>query len=112
MSGGASPVSAYVEQAPASLRPEVRRVLTAVDPLRWIARARPGTVLLQDGRRDTVVPRSALLTLAQAAPKGTALRWYAAPHELNVTAYRDQLDWLSRKLGIRGPAVAGARTGP
>ena len=25
---------------------------------------------------------------------------------------RDQLDWLSRKLAIRGPAVRGARTGP
>jgi dienelactone hydrolase len=112
MSGGASPVSAYVKQAPESLRPKVRRVLTALDPLRWIARARPGTILIQDGRQDTVVPRRALLALAHAAPSGTQLRWYAAPHELSVAAYRDQLDWLSRRLRIRGPAVAGARTGP
>lgn len=112
MSGGATPVSAYVAKAPAALRPEVRRVLTALDPLRWIARARPGTILLQDGRRDTVVPRSALLALAHAAPRGTELRWYQAPHELSIVAYRDQLGWLARKLGIHGPAVAGAPTGP
>jgi dienelactone hydrolase len=112
MSGGASPVSTYVAQAPPALRRRMRRVLTEIDPLRWIARARPGTILLQDGRRDKVVPRSALLALAHAAPPGTELRWYAAPHELNIAAYRDQVDWLARKLAIRGPAVPGARTGP
>ena len=112
MSGGASPVAAYVARAPALLRAEVRRVLTTLDPLRWIARARPGTILLQDGRKDTIVPRRALLALAHAAPARTELRWYRAPHELSVRAYREQLDWLSRKLPIRGPAVAGARTGP
>ena len=37
MSGGASPVATYVAQAPAALRPQVRTVLTALDPLRWIA---------------------------------------------------------------------------
>jgi uncharacterized protein len=112
MSGGATPVAAYVAGAPAALRPAVRRALTLIDPLRWIARARPGRLLLQDGREDRIVPRSALLALAQAAPRGTELRWYAAPHALNVSAYRDQLAWLSRKLGIRGPAVPGAKTGP
>ena len=109
MSGGATPVRVYVAQAPATLRPEVRRVLTAIDPLRWIARARPGTILLEDGRKDAVVPRSALLGLARAAPGGTVVRWYPAGHELSVAAYRDQLDWLSRKLRIRGPAVPGVQ---
>jgi dienelactone hydrolase len=112
ISAGATPVSAYVAQAPAQLRPEVRRVLTQIDPLRWIAHARPGSILLQDGRKDTVVPRTALLALAKAAPRGTVVRWYPAGHGLTIAAYRDQLDWLARKLGIRGPAVAGAKTGP
>jgi hypothetical protein len=112
MSGGATPVSAYVAQAPAELRPRVRSALTLIDPLRWIARARPGTVLLQDGRQDEVVPRAALVALSKAAPRGTNLRWYPTGHELEPAAYRDQLDWLSGKLAIRGPVVAGARTGP
>lgn len=112
MSGGATPISAYVAQAPASLRAQVRRTLSPIDPLRWISRARPGTVFLQDGSRDEVVPRAALLALAHAAPKGTLLRWYAAPHELNRAAVRDQLSWLARKLPIDGPAVADAKTGP
>jgi dienelactone hydrolase len=112
MSGGSLPVSAYVAQAPVSLRAEVRRSLSQIDPLRWIARARPGSVLVQDGRRDEVVPRAALVALAKAAPRGSVVRWYPAGHELDAQVYRDQLAFLARKLPIRGPAVPGARTGP
>jgi hypothetical protein len=112
MSGGSLPVSAYVAQAPASLRGQVRRSLTAIDPLRWIARARPGSVLLQDGRQDEVVPRAALVALQKAAPPGSVVRWYPAGHELNAQVYRDQLAFLAKKLPITGPPVPGARTGP
>jgi dienelactone hydrolase len=112
MSGGSLPVSAYVAHAPAALRPVVRSSLTQIDPLRWVARTRPGSVLLQDGRHDEIVPRAALLALARAAPRGSTVRWYPAGHELNAQAYFDQLAFLAKKLPIRGPAVPGARTGP
>ena len=46
------------------------RSLTQIDPLRWIARAHPGSVLLQDGRQDEIVPRAALVALQKAAPHG------------------------------------------
>jgi dienelactone hydrolase len=112
MSGGSLPVSAYAAQAPAALRARVRRSLAQIDPLRWIARARPGSVLLQDGRRDQVVPRRALLDLARAAPRGSTVRWYQAGHELNARAYLDQVAFLAKHLPIDGPPVKGARTGP
>ena len=112
MSGGATPVSAYAAEAPPELRDDVRRLLGQVDPLQTISRARPGTLLLQDGRRDEVVPRDALNGLANAAPSGTDVRWYAAGHDLNTTAYREQLAWLARRLEIDGPPVRGALTGP
>lgn len=111
MSGGAAPVSVYASQAPVALRDDVRRLLGPVDPLRAIARARPGSLLLQDGRQDAVVPRAALEDLAAATPDGTDIRWYDAGHELDTKAYRDQLDWLARKLAIHG-RVRGALTGP
>ena len=112
MSGGATPVSAYAAQAPPQLRGDVRRLLGDVDPLRTIHRARAGTLLLQDGRRDTIVPREALTALARAAPRGTRVRWYEAGHALNAAAYRDQLAWLAQRLGLFGPPVRGAITGP
>ena len=80
-------------------------MLGSVDPLRYIALARPGTVLLEDGRNDKVVPRAALLGIAKAAPSGTPLRWYDAPHALNAAAYSDASAWLVRKL--ERPAATG-----
>jgi hypothetical protein len=112
MSGGAFPVEEYAAAAPQALRPAIRRELAPVDPLHWIARGRPGTIFLQDGRRDQIVPRRALDTLAAAAPKGTRFRWYDGGHGLNVAAEHDQLVWLAARLGIRGPRVAGAPIGP
>jgi dienelactone hydrolase len=111
MSGGAVPVSEYVRQAPTGLRADVRRVLGSIDPLRWIARARPGSLFLQDGTKDTVVPHDALVRLSQKAPEHTKVVWYPAGHALDNTAYRDQLAWLTEKLRV-GPRVFGAQTGP
>lgn len=110
-SGGAEPVSAYTSRLPAELRAEAGSLLSDVDPLRWVARSR-STLLFQDGRQDEVVPRAALERLYRAAPEPKELRWYAAGHELNVQAYRDQLDWLTERLRIDGPRVPGADTGP
>jgi cephalosporin-C deacetylase-like acetyl esterase len=112
MSAGSAPVSAYVHQAPQALQKDVRTVLTQIDPLRYIAKGRPGTILLVDGRRDTVIPYPALVAMLNAAPARTAIRWFPTDHSLSDAAWRVQLDWISKKLGIEGPPVAGARTGP
>jgi hypothetical protein len=101
-----------VQQAPKALQKDVRTILDRVDPLRYIAKARPGTILLVDGRRDTVVPHPALVAMLNAAPSRTGIRWFPTGHALNNAAWRVQLDWISKKLGIDGPPVAGARTGP
>ena len=100
LSAGASPISAYAAAAPPTLRPRVRRELGSVDPLRYVARARPGSLLLEDGRRDAIVPRRALLNIVHAAPRGTTVRWYDAPHALDRAAYRDAFAWLTRKLAV------------
>jgi dienelactone hydrolase len=110
LSAGADPVSAFVAHAPPELRAAVRRDLGSVDPIRYVAAARPGSLLLEDGTRDEIVPHAALLNVIHAAPKGTTVRWYTAPHALDRTAYHDAYDWLARKLPIDGPRVAGAVT--
>ena len=110
LSAGAAPVDAYVSTAPAALRAQLRRVLRSIDPLRYVARAKPGSLLLENGRRDSVVPRAALMNVVRAAPRGTIVRWYAASHGLNRQAYRDAFAWLARRLPIDGPRVPGAQT--
>lgn len=112
MSGGAIPVSRYVKLAPQRVRGPVSRYLGQVDPLRYIRRAAPERLLFQDGRRDKVVPRAALTGLYEAASKPKQIRWYDSGHELNDDAYRDQLAWLSARLGLDGPTVRHVATGP
>jgi dienelactone hydrolase len=98
LSAGAQPVSAFVAAAPTGARAEVRRVLSSIDPIAAISRARPGTVLLEDGTRDEIVPRAALVNVVRAAPPRTVVRWYRAPHALNDRAYRDAANWLYARL--------------
>ena len=84
-----------------------------MDPLRWVARARPGTVLLQDGRKDEIVPRAALQAVVKAAGPAAEVRWYAGQgHSPGRQAWLDQLRWTAAKLGVRGPVVKGALSGP
>jgi dienelactone hydrolase len=112
MSGGATPTAEYLRAAPPALRARARAVLDELDPLRWVRRAAPSALFFQDGRRDEVVPHAALVTLARAGSEPKRLRWYDAGHALNARAYRDQLAWLSSRLGLGGPVVRGVPTGP
>jgi len=99
MSAGAAPVSEYAAAAPADLRDDVEEVLTPIDPLSRIGEAQ-GALLLQAGRSDSVVPEAALQALADAAPDDAELRWYDTEHDLDDRAHREQLAWLSMKLGL------------
>jgi dienelactone hydrolase len=112
MSCGVAPVSEYAALAQPALRASIRRYLGSIDPLRYVRRAQGPGLFVEDGRTDTIVPRAALLTFINATPRGTKVRWYDAGHELNDPAYSDQLDWLAGKLGIDGPNIHGAATGP
>jgi len=98
LSAGADPLAAFVAHAPPGTKASVRRILGSVDPLRYIARARPGSVLLEDGTRDEVVPRKALLNVIHAAPRGTTVRWFPGPHALDRSAYDAAFSWLDQKL--------------
>ena len=99
--GGATPVREYVAAAPARLRPAARRILHDIDPLRYVARAAPAHLLFQNGRRDEVVPRSALVALAEAASEPKRIEWYDGGHAPSERAHREQAAWLAEQLGLR-----------
>jgi dienelactone hydrolase len=98
LSGGADTLAAFVKAAPVTIRAKARTVLGSVDPLRYLSFAKPGTVLLEDGQKDTVVPREALENFVHAAPPRTVVRWYPADHALNAAAYRDAFTWILKLL--------------
>ena len=98
LSGGADTLTAFVAAAPAAIRPKVRTVLGSVDPLRYLAYGKPGTILLEDGTKDTVVPHEALENFINAAPSGTVVHWFKGGHQLTGTAYTTAFAWLLGKL--------------
>jgi len=98
LSAGADRLSAFVSAAPAALRPLVRRELGSIDPLRYVAAAGAGKLLLEDGTRDTVIPHRALVNVVEAAPPRTTVRWYAAGHALTAKAFTDATVWLAQRL--------------
>ena len=98
LSAGAATVDQFVAAAPPPAQARVRRALTPIDPIRAVTHARPGSLLLEDGRRDAVVPHAALLNIVHAAPRGTLVRWYGTGHALSTRAYADARTWLLRKL--------------
>jgi len=112
LSGGATPVGAYTGRLPSRLRRQVAALLSTSDPLRYVRHADGASLLFLNGRRDELVPQDALRRLARAAPQPKEVRWYDTGHAPTAQVYRDHLRWLSRVLGIRGPPVPGALTGP
>jgi len=98
VSAGAAPVSEYVDAAPAELRDVVQEVLPAIDPLSYVGDI-SGSLFIQIGRNDSVVPQDALQNIVDAAPDGTRVERYQADHGLDATAERDRVDWLVEELG-------------
>ena len=99
LSAGSDTLATFVVAAPAAFRPLVRRQLGSVDPLRYAALARPGTLLLEDGSHDEIVPRRALENMIHTAPPKTVVRWYPTGHALSARAYDEAFTWLLAKLG-------------
>jgi dienelactone hydrolase len=100
IAGGAAPVAAYLEPAPAELRPELRDILEKTDPLRYVARASPSALLFQLGRKDEVVPEAALKELAGAGSDPKEVRWYDSGHIPSSKAWADSRHWLADRLEI------------
>lgn len=98
LSAGAATVAQFAAAAPPADRAKIRHALTLVDPITAIRRARPHTVLLEDGDNDAIVPRPALLNVVHAAPRGTVVRWYPAGHALTKGAFHDAVAWVLATL--------------
>jgi dienelactone hydrolase len=100
VAGGAAPVSAYLDAAPAELRPELRKILEKTDPLSHVARAAPSALLFQLGRRDEVVPEAALRELARAGSEPKEVRWYDSGHLPSEKLWADSREWLASELEL------------
>jgi uncharacterized protein len=77
--------------------------MTPIEPIRFVGQASPTALLLQNGRRDTLVPVADAEALQAAAPAARTIRWYDAGHGLSQQAVFDRLEWLRGRIGLDGP---------
>jgi fermentation-respiration switch protein FrsA (DUF1100 family) len=68
-----------------------RSAMTAADAWRYVGRAKPAAILIQNGTLDPISPRADVLALYRAAGGPKTLRWYRSAHRLPpaATAFRD-----------------------
>jgi uncharacterized protein len=76
------------------------RAMAPIEPIRFIARASPTALLLQNGRLDNLVPTADAQALHTVAPQPRTIRWYDAGHGLNQQALFDRHDWLHEQIGL------------
>ena len=98
LAGGAAPVDEYVRYAPANLKAEFRKLLDTTDPLRYVGHAAPSALFFQDGRRDEIVPRAALVALLRAGSKPKRVGWYDSGHTPGDRAWAESRSWLLHEL--------------
>jgi fermentation-respiration switch protein FrsA (DUF1100 family) len=68
------------------------------DPVRTLRHA-DDPILLQNARRDSLVPAEDYERLIDAAD-GAEVKWYESDHELVFAAHEDRARWLSEQLGV------------
>jgi dienelactone hydrolase len=76
------------------------RVMTPIEPVRFIPHASPTPLLLQNGRLDNLVSVADADALHAAAPDPKTIHWYSAGHGLNQQAAFDRHDWLQERIGL------------
>jgi fermentation-respiration switch protein FrsA (DUF1100 family) len=74
------------------------RAYSAIDPVRYISRAAPASLLFQNGTRDPVSPRKDVDAYFRAASRPKERHFYLAPHELDAQALADRDAWLVKLL--------------
>jgi dienelactone hydrolase len=87
-----------------------RRAYAVIDPVHYVSRAAPASLLFQNGRHDPIAPARDVNAYVKAASEPKQLRWYDAGHGLDEQAREDRDAWLVRLLagGDRQAAASGA----
>jgi dienelactone hydrolase len=80
-----------------------------IEPIHYVGCASPAALLFQNGTLDTWSTPADALRYQEAGSEPKTILWYNAGHQLNTAAARDQVEWLSERIGIsaRAPIPRG-----
>lgn len=74
-----------------------------VEGIGYVSRAKPGSILFQNGRQDEYVPADKAALLHRAAGASHTVQWYESGHALPAQARIDRWQFLSERIGIAAP---------
>jgi dienelactone hydrolase len=75
-----------------------RRAYSAIDPVYYISRAAPASLLFQNGTHDPISPRADVAAYVRAASRPKDARIYPAGHDLDEQARADLDNWVVQLL--------------
>lgn len=78
-----------------------RQAMKDIDPINYVSRAAPASVLFQFANSDKYISHETALTYFKAASGPKQIKWYDTIHELNIEAVgRDRRAWLEQQLRL------------
>ncbi len=90
---------------PATVRDRWLAAMRPVEGIGYVGRARPGSILFQNGRQDPYVPADKAAALHRAAGASHTVQWYDSGHALPAQARIDRWQFLAERIGIAAPTA-------
>lgn len=76
------------------------KAMIPIEPIRYIGKASPTPLLVQNGRTDTLVPMADAEALHAVTPQPRTIEWYDAGHGLTQQALVNRHNWLRDQIGL------------
>ncbi|HEU4883849.1 MAG TPA: acetylxylan esterase [Longimicrobium sp.] len=90
-------------EMPASVRDRWLAAMRPVEGIGYISRAKPGSILFQNGRQDPYVPADKAALLHRTAGASHTVQWYESGHALPAQARIDRWQFLAERIGTAAP---------
>jgi dienelactone hydrolase len=82
--------------------PRGRRILSVIDPVKYVSKAAPRELFIQAGRADLAVSPEQLTALMRAGSEPKRVKWYPTGHAMSNRAFTEGESWLARELELSG----------
>ena len=76
------------------------KLMTPIEPIRFVAHAAPSELLFQNGRTDQLVPAADATKYQEAGSQPKTILWYDDGHSLSQQRLIDHVEWLAPRIGI------------
>lgn len=91
----------YWKAPSASGADKYRSVMASVDPVSYLGRAAPASLLFQFSSADKYISKATATEYYESASRPKEIRWYETDHAMHIEAVRkDRGDWLTRQLRL------------